>query len=109
MVEECTYDRIPQEQAAEIVDNVIQFRKNYDQYEKPDDVNALMRLFPSVQLREGYILDYEQVHEGEVVTRIRPFARKGMVRKKTNRCCSILCRRKSKGSPIRTLRRSINS
>ena len=77
MVEECTYDRIPQEQAAEIVDNVIQFRKNYDQYEKPDDVNALMCLFPSVQLREGYILDYEQVQEGEVVTRIRPFARKG--------------------------------
>ena len=29
-----------------------------------------------MQLSEGYILDYEQVQEGEVVTRIRPFARK---------------------------------
>ena len=76
MVEECTDDRIPQEQAAEILDSVIRFRKNYDQFEKPDDVNALVRLFPSVQLSEGYILDYEQVQEGEVVTRIRPFARK---------------------------------
>lgn len=76
MAEECTYDRIPQEQAAEILDSVIRFRKSYDQYERPDDVNALVRLFPSVQLREGYILDYEQVQEGEVVTRIRPFARR---------------------------------
>jgi hypothetical protein len=76
MEEECTDDRILQEQAAEILDSVIRFRKNYDQLEKPDDVNALVRLFPSVQLSEGYILDYEQVQEGEVVTRIRPFARK---------------------------------
>ncbi len=76
MVEECTDDRIPQEQAAEILDSVIRVRKNYEQFEKPGDVNALIRLFPCLQLSEGYILDYEQVQEGEVVTRIRPFARK---------------------------------
>ncbi len=76
MVEECTDDRIPQEQAAEILDSIIRFRKNYEQFEKPGDVNALIRLFPCLQLREGYILDYQQVQEGEVVTPIRPFARK---------------------------------
>ena len=76
MAEECTYERIPQEQAAEILENVVRFRSNYDQYKRPDDVNALVRLFPSIQVRDGYLLDYEIIQEGEVVTRIRPFARK---------------------------------
>ena len=72
MAEECPYERIPQEQAAEILENVVRFRSNYDQYKRPDDVNALVRLFPSVQVRDGYLLDYEIIQEGEVVTRIRP-------------------------------------
>ena len=76
MAEECPYERIPQEQAAEILENVVRFRSNYDQYKRPDDVNALVRLFPSVQMRDGYLLDYEIIQEGEVVTRIRPFVRK---------------------------------
>ena len=50
MVEECTYERIPQDEVAAILDNVIEFRTSYEQYEKPDDVNSLMRLFPSVPL-----------------------------------------------------------
>ena len=31
MAEECTYERIPQEQVAEILENVVRFRSNYDQ------------------------------------------------------------------------------
>ncbi|MDP6698143.1 MAG: hypothetical protein QGH25_00720 [Candidatus Latescibacteria bacterium] len=76
MAEECTYERIPREQAAEVLEKVIRFRENHDQYERPDDVNALVRLFPGVKLREGHLLDYEIVMEGGSITRILPFARK---------------------------------
>ena len=55
---------------------VICFRENYDQYERPDDVNALVRLFLGVEVREGDLLDYEVGQEGGAATRISPFARK---------------------------------
>jgi len=80
MVEECTDDRIPQEQAAEILDSVIRVRKNYEQFEKLGDVNALMRLLPVRRMK-----------------------------KMENRCCSISCRRIWRDSPTRMSRISTKS
>ena len=51
MAEGCTYELIPWEQAAEVLEKVIRFRENHHQYERPDDVNALVRLFPGVKVR----------------------------------------------------------
>jgi|APSaa5957512622_1039677.scaffolds.fasta_scaffold07516_2 hypothetical protein len=69
------YERVPQEPAEEILKRVLAFRDSYDQYEKPDDVNFLLSLFPQVGLREGYVLDYVLESAGEAVQHILPYAR----------------------------------
>jgi len=69
------YERLPPEPAEAILERVLEFRSCYDRYEKPDDVNALLGLFPQVSLREGYVLDYMMDQAGEAVQRILPFAR----------------------------------
>ena len=68
-------ERVAPDRAEDVLRRVLHFRDNYGQYTKPDDVNALLELFSSVHLRPGYVLDYDLVQEGEVITRIRPFAR----------------------------------
>jgi len=69
------YVRVSQEPAEEILKKVLAFRDSYDQYEKPDDVNFLLSLFPRVRLREGYVLDYVLESAGEAVQHILPYAR----------------------------------
>ena len=69
------YERLPPGPAEAILERVLEFRSCYDRYEKPDDVNALLELFPQVSLREGYILDYVMDRPGEAIQRILPFAR----------------------------------
>ena len=69
------YERLPPGPAEAILERVLEFRSCYDRYEKPDDVNALLELFPRVSLREGYVLDYIMDQAGEAVQRILPFAR----------------------------------
>lgn len=69
------YERIPQEPAEEILKRVLEFRNSYDQYEKPEDVNTLLSLFPRVSLEKGYILDYILEPSGEAVQQILPYIR----------------------------------
>lgn len=68
-------ERVPADRAEAVLEQVLHFRQSYDRYEKPDDVNALLGLFPSVHVRSGYQLDYDWVHHGDVIRRIRPYAR----------------------------------
>ncbi len=68
-------ERVPEDRAEAVLEQVLQFRQSYDCYEKPDDVNALMGLFPSVHIRSGYQLDYDWVYHGDVIKRLRPYAR----------------------------------
>ncbi|MFC1526628.1 hypothetical protein ACFL6X_07460 [Candidatus Latescibacterota bacterium] len=67
---------LPPEAANELIEAVLAFRSGYEQYDKPDDVKALLELFPRVSLRQGYILDYvqEKTPDG-VILPIHPFAR----------------------------------
>jgi|GEM_PF-650593 len=69
-------ERVAQERAEAVLEHVLHFRDNYARFEKPDDVNALLGLFSGVHVRPGYALDYDLVHEGKAMTRIRPFARR---------------------------------
>lgn len=71
----CRYERIPQEPAEEILERVLEFRDSYDQYEKPEDVNTLLSLFPHVSLEKGCVLDYILEQSGETVQQILPYVR----------------------------------
>lgn len=65
---------IPQDVAEALLERVLQFRTAWDQYDKPDELNALLALFDRVHLRAGYALDYECIVDGQGVTSIRPYA-----------------------------------
>ena len=69
-------ESIPIEAAQHLSDQVRLFHDRPEPSRPPDDVNALLALFPRVYLRENYILDYmvEASPEG-VELPIRPFAR----------------------------------
>jgi hypothetical protein len=70
--------RIPGYHAERILESVKRFRANWMRYHRPDDVNQLLRLFPTVHLPRGFILDYVPV--GGVDTGwIFPFARREAV------------------------------
>ena len=75
MEKDCRYERVSQELAEGILERVLEFRDQYDQYQRPEDVNALLSMFPEVSLKEGYILDYVLERSGEAVQQIFPFAR----------------------------------
>lgn len=70
------FEPIPEESADDILTRVLAFRTRVQEFEKPDDINALVEIFPHVKVREGYVLDYvqETTKEG-VVLPIQPFAR----------------------------------
>ena len=70
------FEAISEEYAAGILTKVLAFRDQWQEFEKPDDVNALVQIFPRVSVREGYVLDYiqEKTEEG-IVMPIQPFAR----------------------------------
>lgn len=69
-------ETIPSEAARRLSEEVQRFRDRPLPSRPPDDVNALLALFPRVTTRENYILDYmvETSPDG-VELPIRPFAR----------------------------------
>jgi hypothetical protein len=69
------FESISEASAADLLTQVMAFRTRWQEFEKPDDVNALIEIFPRVTLREGYVLDYvqEKTKEG-VLLPIQPFA-----------------------------------
>jgi hypothetical protein len=70
--------RIPGYHAERMLEAVRRFRANWMHYHRPEDVNQLLRLFPTVHLPRGFILDYLPV--GGVETGwIFPFARREAV------------------------------
>ena len=70
--------RIPGYRAERMLEAVKRFRANWMHYHRPEDVNQLLRLFPSVHLARGLMLDYLPV--GSVETGwILPFARREAV------------------------------
>ncbi len=72
------FEPLPETSTDGLLDEVLRFRSHYDRYEKPDDINALIGLFPNVSVRDGYLLDYVQAASTEgVIQPIRPFARPG--------------------------------
>jgi hypothetical protein len=70
--------KIPGYQAERTLDGILRFRRSWSRYHRPDDVNHLLRLFPLVTLREGYILDYLRLG-GTSHGWIWPYARKEAV------------------------------
>ena len=67
---------IPEGPAQHILTQVLAFRTRWQEFEKPDDVNALIKIFPRVSLCQGYVLDYVQETTPEgLVLPIQPFAR----------------------------------
>lgn len=64
---------VPSRHAERILTAVLRFRKS--KLEKPDDVNFLLSLFPSVSLRRGYVLDYVTI-DASVAGWIVPYARR---------------------------------
>jgi hypothetical protein len=67
--------RIPGYHAERILDAVKRFRANWMHYHRPEDVNQLLRLFPTIHLPRGFMLDYLPV--GGVETGwIFPYARR---------------------------------
>lgn len=62
--------------AQEVASRAMAFRAQWEALSRPDDVNALLGLFPSLSLREGYELDYIQESSPDGVRLpIHPFAR----------------------------------
>ncbi|MFA6110041.1 MAG: hypothetical protein WDA75_14835 [Candidatus Latescibacterota bacterium] len=76
MTQAHVYQCLPPEPADAILERVLAFRGQYDQYARPDDVNTLLTFFPQVRLEEGYLLDYVLDSDAEGVQRIVPFARR---------------------------------
>lgn len=74
MTQAHAYQCLPPEPADALLERVLAFRGQYDQYVRPDDVNALLRFFPQVRLEEGYLLDYLLDSDAEGVQRIVPYA-----------------------------------
>jgi hypothetical protein len=70
------FEEISEGSADDILTKVLAFRSQWQEFEKPDDVNALVQIFPHVNVRKGYVLDYVQEKTGDgVVLPIQPYAR----------------------------------
>lgn len=50
--------RVPGAIAERLYVGLTRFRKNWDRYRRPEDLRQLVRVFPSVTVAEGYLLDY---------------------------------------------------
>ena len=70
------FEAISEVSADDILTKVLAFRTRWQEFETPDDVNALVQIFPHVNVRKGYVLDYvkEKTDDG-VVLPIQPYAR----------------------------------
>ena len=51
-------DRIPGYRADERMEAVLRFRRMWGRYQRPDDVNQLLKQFPRVSIQDGLMLDY---------------------------------------------------
>ena len=69
------YERLPPAPAEALLEQVLDFRHSYDRYGRPDDVQFLLSLFPTVTLRDGFILDYVCDSSAATAQRIVAFAR----------------------------------
>ena len=69
---------VSSEEAAELGKRVQAFQNSEGDIGKPEDVNALIALFPRVSIRTGYILDYhiDEDAETSIASWITPFARR---------------------------------
>jgi hypothetical protein len=72
-------DRIPGYRAEERMEAVRRFRRLWRRYQRPDDVNYLLRQFPRVSIQDGYALDYLSLG-GRDTGWIWPFARRAETR-----------------------------
>ena len=70
------YALIPSASAEELLESVLAFRSESQSGARPDDVKALLELFPRVSVRDGYILDYlQETTKDGVLLPIHPYAR----------------------------------
>lgn len=67
--------RVPGHRAERLLESVLRFRKAWPRFHRPEDVSFLLRLFPHVALKPGYMLDYLTVG-APPETWIWPFARR---------------------------------
>ncbi len=67
-------DRIPGYRAEERMEAVFRIRRLWSRYERPDDVNQLLRQFARVSILDGFMLDYLSLG-GKEASWIWPFAR----------------------------------
>ena len=70
------FEPLSEQYAEDLLESILEFRTRGLQYDRPDDVNALLGLFPLVSVRKGFILDYIQSEaKSGMRLPIRPFAR----------------------------------
>lgn len=72
-------DRIPGYRAQERMEAVLRFRRLWGRYERPDDVNQLLKQFPRVSVKDGFKLDYLPLG-GKEASWIWPYARPSNIR-----------------------------
>ena len=68
-------ERVPGYRVERLIDSIRRFRKAWSRYHRPQDVNHLLHLFPSVTLPLDYMLDYLPMG-GETNRWIWPYARR---------------------------------
>ena len=73
-------DRVPGYRAEERMDAVFRFRRMWGRYQRPDDVNHLLKQFQRVSIQEGYMLDYLSLG-GRQNSWIWPYARPSNIRR----------------------------
>ncbi len=66
--------KIPGYRADRLLDSILRYRKAWQRYHRPDDVNRLLRMFPRVSIQRGYQLDYLRLG-GSHAGWIWPYAR----------------------------------
>ena len=70
------FENVSEAYAENLLESVLSFRASWERYTKPDEVNALLGLFPKVSLKEGHALDYiQEISDDGIVLPIRPFVR----------------------------------
>jgi hypothetical protein len=72
-------DLVPGYRAEERLEAVLRFRRLWSRYAKPEDVNALVKQFPRVSVRQDYALDYFLIG-GRQAGWIWPYARRAEAR-----------------------------
>jgi hypothetical protein len=72
-------DRIPGYRAEERMEAVRRFRRLLGRYQRPDDVNQLLKQFPRVSIQSGFVLDYLSLGARDAAW-IWPYARQDKIR-----------------------------